>query len=210
MILIIGLVVLLVAVAVGFTGVLTNTGPAHPLTENFDVVGYHVTGSTGTLFLGGIVVGAVAMLGLSVLLAGARRTAGRGRDARRELDSYRVPRLGRWWHGRQPRARAMNTQNEGSLPADTMVTAANNEPPRSRPRGTWSDETAASAEPHRHKPTSLHPQPVGTNWATSTAVRQRRPLNSSTTQWDRADTMEPASQTPQTRRTADRKEPEDH
>ena len=37
------------------------------------------------MFLFGIVVGAVAMLGLSVLLAGARRTAGRGRDARHEL-----------------------------------------------------------------------------------------------------------------------------
>jgi hypothetical protein len=33
----------------------------------------------------GIVIGALAMLGLSVLLAGARRTAGRGRDARVEL-----------------------------------------------------------------------------------------------------------------------------
>ena len=82
MIVIVGLVVLLVAVIVGFTGVLTN---AHPLPENFAVFGYHVTGSTGTLFLFGIVVGAVAMLGLCVLLAGARRTAGRGRDARHEL-----------------------------------------------------------------------------------------------------------------------------
>ena len=86
MIVIVGLVVLLVAVIVGFTGVLTNAGPAHPLTENFSLFGYHVTGSTGTLFLSGIVVGAVAMLGLSVLLAGARRTAGRGRDARHELN----------------------------------------------------------------------------------------------------------------------------
>ena len=85
MIVIVGLVVLLAAVIVGFTGVLTNAGPAHPLTENFSVFGYHVTGSTGTLFLFGIVVGAVAMLGLCVLLAGARRTAGRGRDARHEL-----------------------------------------------------------------------------------------------------------------------------
>ena len=85
MIVIVGLVVLLVAVIVGFTGVLTNAGAAHPLTENFSVFGYHVTGSTGTLFLFGIVVGAVGMLGLSVLLAGARRSAGRGRDARREL-----------------------------------------------------------------------------------------------------------------------------
>ena len=78
MIVIVGLVV----VMVGFTGLLTN---AHPLPENFAVFGYHVTGSTGTLFLFGIVVGAVAMLGLSVLLAGARRTAGRGRDSRHEL-----------------------------------------------------------------------------------------------------------------------------
>jgi hypothetical protein len=85
MIVIVGLVVLLVAVIVGFTGVLTNAGAAHPLTENFSVLGYHVTGSTGTLFLFGIVIGAVAMLGLSVLLAGARRTAGRGRDARHQL-----------------------------------------------------------------------------------------------------------------------------
>ena len=85
MLVIVGLVVLLVAVIMGFTGVLTNAGPAHPLPENFAVFGYHVTGSTGTLFLSGIVVGAVAMLGLSVLLAGARRTAGRGRDARHEL-----------------------------------------------------------------------------------------------------------------------------
>jgi hypothetical protein len=85
MIVIVGLVVLFVAVIVGFTGVLSNAGPYHPLTENFSMFGYHVTGSTGTLFLVGIVVGAVAMLGLSVLLAGARRTAGRGRDARLEL-----------------------------------------------------------------------------------------------------------------------------
>jgi hypothetical protein len=85
MLVIVGLVVLLVAVIVGLTGVLTNAGPAHPLTENFSVFGYHVTGSTGTLFLFGIVVGAVAMLGLSVLLGGARRAAGRGRDARHEL-----------------------------------------------------------------------------------------------------------------------------
>jgi hypothetical protein len=85
MIVIIGLIVLLMAVIVGFAGVLSNAGPAHPLAENFSVLGYHVTGSTGTLFLFGIMVGAVAMLGLCVLLAGARRTAGRGRDARHQL-----------------------------------------------------------------------------------------------------------------------------
>lgn len=89
MIVIIGLAVLLFAVVVGFLGVLNNAGAAHPLSENFSVLGYHVTGSTGTLFLFGIVIGALAMLGMSVLLAGARRTAGRGRDARRELQRSR-------------------------------------------------------------------------------------------------------------------------
>jgi hypothetical protein len=85
MIVIVGLVILFVAAIVGTIGVLGNAGAAHPLAENFSVLGYHVTGSTGTLFLSGIVVGAVGILGLSVLLAGARRSANRGRDARREL-----------------------------------------------------------------------------------------------------------------------------
>lgn len=85
MIVIIGLAVLVIAVIVGFTGVLTNTGQSHLLPGDFAVFGYHVTGSTGALFLLGILVGAVSMLGLCVLLAGARRTAGRERDARREL-----------------------------------------------------------------------------------------------------------------------------
>jgi hypothetical protein len=83
MMVIVGLVVLLVAVIVGVVGVMGNAGATHPLAENFSVLNYHVTGSTGTLFLSGIVVGAVALLGLSVLLAGARRSAVRSRDARR-------------------------------------------------------------------------------------------------------------------------------
>ena len=43
--------------------------------------GYHLTGSTGTLFLFGILVSAVALLELRVLLAGARRTRPRARRA---------------------------------------------------------------------------------------------------------------------------------
>jgi hypothetical protein len=59
MIVIVGLVVLLVAVIIGITGVLAHAGVAHPLTGKFEVLGYHVTGSTGTLFLVGIVIGAL-------------------------------------------------------------------------------------------------------------------------------------------------------
>ena len=86
---IIGLVVLIAAVVVGAAGVLSNGGSGHALTHPFAVFGYHVTGSTGALFLYGIVVGAAALVGLSLLLAGARRTARRGREARRGLERSR-------------------------------------------------------------------------------------------------------------------------
>jgi hypothetical protein len=89
MIIIIGLVILIAAVVAGVAGVLSNSGSGHPLTHHFAVLGYHVTGSTGTLFLYGIVVGALALLGLSMLLAGARRTSRRGREARRGLTRSR-------------------------------------------------------------------------------------------------------------------------
>jgi hypothetical protein len=89
MIIIVGLVILIAAVVLAVAGVLTNAGSGHALSHNFAVFGYHVTGSTGTLFLYGIVVGAAGLLGLSLLLAGARRTSRRGRDARRGLSQSR-------------------------------------------------------------------------------------------------------------------------
>ena len=89
MILVLGLIILVAAVIVGVAGVLSNGGSDHALTHGFAVFGYHVTGSTGTLFLYGIVVGALALFGLSLLLAGARRTSRRGRDARRGLTKSR-------------------------------------------------------------------------------------------------------------------------
>ena len=88
MIIILGLVILVAAGIAGVTGVLANGGQAHAVTH-FAVFGYHVTGSTGTLFLYGIFTGALAMLGLSLLLAGTRRTSRRGRDARRGLAQSR-------------------------------------------------------------------------------------------------------------------------
>ena len=89
MVVIVGLVILLAAVIVGVAGVLGNGGSGHALPHGFSVFGYHVTGSTGTLFLSGIVVGAVALAGLSLLLAGARRTSRRGSAARRGLRQSR-------------------------------------------------------------------------------------------------------------------------
>ena len=89
MIIILGLVVLIAAVVVGVAGVLVNHGSAHALVHQFAVFGYHVTGSSGRLFLYGIVVGAIGMAGLGLLLAGARRTSRRGSAARRGLRQSR-------------------------------------------------------------------------------------------------------------------------
>jgi hypothetical protein len=88
MIVILGLIILVAAVIAGVAGVLGNGGSGHAVTH-FSVFGYHVTGSTGTLFLYGIVVGAAALFGLSLLLAGARRTSRRGIAARRGLRQSR-------------------------------------------------------------------------------------------------------------------------
>jgi hypothetical protein len=136
MLVIIGLIVLLVAGILAIVGVLSNAGAAHPLTENFSVFGYHVTGSTGTLFLFGIVVGAVALLGLSVLLAGARRTASRGRDARHEV--ARVEREMAFVN------RDRDTRLEPQQPADTASAPSRNPDEGATPRrrssllGRWS------------------------------------------------------------------------
>jgi hypothetical protein len=89
MIIIIGLVILVVTAIAGLEAVLGNAGHGHALTTAFSMLGYHVTGSTGALFLYGIVVGAVAMLGLALLLGGARRSSRRGTDARRSLRQSR-------------------------------------------------------------------------------------------------------------------------
>jgi hypothetical protein len=88
-IVIVGLVILIAAAIAAVAGVLGNSGSGHALPHDFAVLGYHVTGSTGTLFLYGIVVGAAGLLGLSLLLAGARRTSRRARDARRGLRQSR-------------------------------------------------------------------------------------------------------------------------
>jgi hypothetical protein len=96
MIVVIGLIILVAAVIVGVAGVFANGGSTHAVTDNFAVFGYHVTGPTGVLFLYGIVVGGVGIVGLSMLLAGARRTAHRAKVARRELaGSRQIPTSGR-------------------------------------------------------------------------------------------------------------------
>jgi hypothetical protein len=97
MIAILGLLILVVAVLVATAGVLSNTGSAHPLGGDFTVAGLHLSGlSTGQLFLYGVLVGAVAMLGVSMLLGTfSRRMASRGsqrklKGSRRETATLRL------------------------------------------------------------------------------------------------------------------------
>ncbi|MFI8387557.1 hypothetical protein [Streptomyces sp. NPDC085540] len=91
MILILGLIILIAAIIVGLAGVFGNTGAGHDLGVggDFSIFGYHVTGSTGSLFLSGIIVGAAALLGLTLVMMGARRSARRSAQARRELGTSR-------------------------------------------------------------------------------------------------------------------------
>ncbi|MEJ8646152.1 hypothetical protein WKI68_42825 [Streptomyces sp. MS1.HAVA.3] len=91
MILILGLIILIAAIVVGLAGIFGNTGAGHELGVggDFSIFGYHATGSTGSLFLSGIIVGAVALLGLALVVMGARRSARRSAQARRELGTSR-------------------------------------------------------------------------------------------------------------------------
>ncbi|MFE7098721.1 hypothetical protein [Streptomyces erythrochromogenes] len=91
MILVLGLVILIAAIVVGLAGIFGNTGAGHELGAggDFSVLGYHATGSTGSLFLSGVIVGAAALLGLTLVVVGTRRSARRSARARRDLDAAR-------------------------------------------------------------------------------------------------------------------------
>jgi hypothetical protein len=69
------------AALVTIVGVPSTAGAAHPPT----VFGYYVMWSTGTVFLFGIMVGAVALLELIMLVAGVRSLTRRRYDARSAL-----------------------------------------------------------------------------------------------------------------------------
>ncbi|MFD9813439.1 hypothetical protein [Streptomyces sp. NPDC059080] len=80
MFVILGLVLLTAAVVVGVAAVVGNVGGGHELLMAFKVFGYHLTGSAGALFLFGVIVGGVAVLGLGLLVAGAGRSSRRARS----------------------------------------------------------------------------------------------------------------------------------
>jgi hypothetical protein len=177
MIVILGLVVLVAALIAGVAGVLANGGHAHAVTH-FAVFGYHVTGSTGTLFLYGIVVGALAVAGLTVLLAGARRTSRRGRDARRGLaqsrretaavsadrDNLRGRRDTAWAytvHDEQRNFTDSTLGGDGTAPDSTAPdgTAPNSNTPNGTDPGLREPSSFARLFARRPAPPQVGPQP---------------------------------------------------
>jgi hypothetical protein len=163
MIVILGLVILIAAVVVGVGGVLGNGGTGHALTHGFALFGYHVTGSTGTLFLYGIVVGAIAVFGLSVLLAGARRTSRRSRTARRGLKESRRETAS------VSRDRDDMIGQRDTARAETVSALGNDTPSVGQPVGSG-DHQASSEDGHRSKRPLFGRRPAAQAADTETAL----------------------------------------
>jgi hypothetical protein len=66
-----------VTVVSGVAGILANSGHTHAVAHSA-ILGNHMTGSAGSVFLYGTAVGALAMLGLSLLAASVGRSSRRG------------------------------------------------------------------------------------------------------------------------------------
>jgi hypothetical protein len=73
----IGLLLFVLAGGAGAVGVFANEGSAHGFTENFAFAGYHLRLTSGQVFLGGLLVGAILMLGLILLIVGVARAIAR-------------------------------------------------------------------------------------------------------------------------------------
>jgi hypothetical protein len=121
--LVLGLLIFAAAVVVGVAGVAANTGAAHQLPGGFALFGYHINTSTGKLFFAGLVIGAIATIGLLLMADGLRRNAA----LRREL--FRFRREARSRSRRPaPAATAPTAPAEPLVPAGSARPAAGSAP----------------------------------------------------------------------------------
>ncbi|WP_433194830.1 hypothetical protein ACQP1G_39615 [Nocardia sp. CA-107356] len=132
MIIIIGLVVLIGAVVIGVAGVAANTGEVRTSSSDFGVFDYHFTASAGELFLYGMAIGAIGMLGLSLLLAGVWRSSRRSSATRRDLRRSR----------KELAAKEKATERRAAPPAGSPPPAAGpaapvTPPPGGKPARSW-------------------------------------------------------------------------
>jgi len=158
--LIVGLLLFAAAVLVGVAGVAANTGAEHQLAGGFTVFGYHVHSSAGKLFLAGLLIGAVGMLGFLMATEGLRRNAA----LRREL--FRFRRQAR----AQERARAAATAPApASAPARSDRIFARTAPAAS---GDAADTGTISADKAAGTPADASAAAADSGWRRS--LRNRR------------------------------------
>lgn len=133
--LVVGLLLLAAAVAVGAAGVAANTGTEHQLSNGFTIFGYHLHGSAGRLYLAGLVIGAVAMLGFMMVAEGLRRDAA----LRRELGRFR----------RDARARRRAEASGAGKTAPAATAPANTAEPVAARNADGSVDTSAERSARR-------------------------------------------------------------
>ncbi|MFE9324544.1 hypothetical protein ACIHDR_44220 [Nocardia sp. NPDC052278] len=136
MIIIIGLVVLIGAVIIGVAGVAANTGEVRTSSSDFGVFDYHFTASAGELFLYGIAIGAIGMLGLSLLLAGVWRSSRRNSATRRDLRQSRRE-LAAQEKAKAAEQRRSTPPAAASPPAATKPAAQVTPPQGGKPAWSW-------------------------------------------------------------------------
>ena len=182
MIILLGLVILVAAVIAGAAGVLSNSGSGYALTHGFAVFGYHVTGSAGTLFVYGIAVGVAGLLGLSLLLAGARRASRRGRAARRWLKQ-----------SRRETAAASGARDDLIDQREITRAYTASSPGNGTPRGGHQPATSGSRRNRLRLP-GPGPHPAGGRHAPAIAERPVRPPDSAGATAPADDSLEGVSQ----------------
>jgi hypothetical protein len=167
MIVILGLLIVIAAAGVGAAGVAANGGSAHSTGDSFVIFGQSLTGlSTGQLFLFGIVVGIVGMLGLALLFGtfnrrlASRRSRRELKGSRREGDALRVDR-DRLTQELDD-ARRDNLQDDGSGAGKTSVAGdagrAGGIEHERRQAAAGSDRRSSAQEPgHAQRSGKWHP-----------------------------------------------------
>lgn len=109
--LLLGLLLLIGAGVVGSDGVLANHSADHRLPDGFDLFGHTMYGTTAQLFLAGVVVGAVAVLGLALIFAGLAT-----RIKRRTVAKQSAPARKKFTRRDRPLAGATSSTSNASVP----------------------------------------------------------------------------------------------
>ena len=112
--LLLGLLLLIGAGVVGSDGVLANRSADHRLPDGFDVFGHTMYGTTAELFIAGIVVGAVAVLGIGLIFAGLAT-----RIKRRTIAKQSAPARGRFARKDKPLTGATSPDSSTSTTSTT-------------------------------------------------------------------------------------------